>query len=251
MMGSFACASHPTVMGFVSCGAAVAAAGSVAAEVAPFMACVASNASSSWGGAAGAGVTIEPSACVLASSSAFGAFACCNAAALANAAVTSAAPSADAGPAPVPFSTAARCNAAALANAAWTRAALSATARSAIIARFSISTLAVGAAICYIEIFSLGFLAVVPSCVRGPAAHPAAGRDFFLENKSRTRPRQQSGDTTGRRVAPLCEPSFSILFTTSMPEVTWDGRRRAGTMEITATEIRVSGVKFYRSLPAT
>ena len=36
------------------------------------------------------------------------------------------------------------------------------------------------------------------------------------------------GDRTGRRVAPLCEPSFSILFTTSMPEVTWDGRRRAG-----------------------
>lgn len=33
---------------------------------------------------------------------------------------------------------------------------------------------------------------------------------------------------TPRRVAPLCEPSFSILFTTSMPEVTWDGRRRAG-----------------------
>ena len=154
-----------------------------------FLACVASSASSSWGGAAGAGVTIEPSACVLASSSAFGAFACCNAAALANAAVTSAAPSADAGPAPVPFSTAARCNAAALANAAWTRAALSATARSAIIARFSISTLAVGAAICYIEIFSLGFLAVVPSCVRGPAAHPAAGSVIFLENRSRPRPR--------------------------------------------------------------
>ena len=64
------------------------------------------------------------------------AFACCNAAALANAALTSVAPSANAGPAPAPFSTATRCNAAALANAACTSAALSATARSAI-ARFS------------------------------------------------------------------------------------------------------------------